>query len=156
VEYSCSCGRGKPLPLVIPEGHQALSRFHQGFDMRSKIFRLIVLALGIFALFVPAFAHHGEANYDTSVVVDVKGKITDFQFINPHVLVYIDAKNQDGTMEKWTCEATSPNMLYRRGWTKTTLKPGDEITATGHRAKNGNALLRLMKIAANGKEYDNL
>ena|ERR1700674_470808 len=124
--------------------------------MRSKIFRLVVLAVSLLALFSLVFAHHGEANYDTSVVVDVKGKITDFQFINPHVLIYIEAKNQDGTVEKWTCEATSPNMLYRRGWTKTTLKPGDEITATGHRAKNGTALLRLMKIAANGKEYDNL
>jgi len=124
--------------------------------MRSKIFRLGVLAVSILALIPPVFAHHGEANYDTSVVVDVKGKITDFQFINPHVLIYIDAKNQDGTVEKWTCEATSPNLLYRRGWTKTTLKPGDEITATGHRARNGNALLRLMKIVANGKEYGGL
>jgi hypothetical protein len=124
--------------------------------MRSKIFRLVVLAVSIPALFSSVFAHHGEANYDTSVVVDVKGKITDFQFINPHVLIYIEAKNQDGTMEKWTCEATSPNLLYRRGWTKTTLKPGDEITASGHRARNGNALLRLMKIVANGKEYRDL
>ena len=124
--------------------------------MRSKIFRLVVLAVSMLALFPPAFAHHGEANYDTSVVVDVRGKISDFQFINPHVLIYLEAKNQDGTVEKWTCEATSPNLLYRRGWTKTTLKPGDEISASGHRARNGNALLRLMKIVANGKEYGNL
>ena len=124
--------------------------------MRSKIFRLVVLAVSMLALFSPVCAHHGEANYDTSVVVEVKGKISDFQFINPHVLIYIEAKNQDGTVEKWTCEATSPNLLYRRGWTKTTLKPGDEITASGHRARNGNALLRLMKIVADGKEYGNL
>lgn len=124
--------------------------------MRSTIFGLGVLAISVLTLFSPVFAHHGEANYDTSVVVDVKGKITDFQFINPHVLIYIDAKNQDGAVEKWTCEATSPNLLYRRGWTKTTLKPGDEISASGHRARNGNSLLRLMKIVANGKEYGNL
>jgi hypothetical protein len=72
------------------------------------------------------------------------------------VLIHIEAKDASGSMETWTCEATSPNFLLRRGWTKATLKPGDEITASGHRAKNGAPLLRLMKIVANGKEYDNL
>jgi len=59
-------------------------------------------------------------------------------------------------LEKWTCEATSPNLLVRRGWSKSTLSPGGEITAFGHRSKNGAPLLRLMKIVANGKEYGNL
>jgi hypothetical protein len=115
-----------------------------------------ILVSAILVVSISAFAHHGEANYDTSAVVDVKGTVADFQFINPHVLIHIDAKDSSGNMENWTCEATSPNFLLRRGWSKTTLKAGDEITASGHRAKNGAPLLRLMKIAANGKEYDNL
>ena len=124
--------------------------------MRMKIFMLPILALGVLLVSISTLAHHGESNYDTSEVVDVKGTVADFQFINPHVLVYIETKDPSGTVEKWTCEATSPNFLLRRGWTKTTLKPGDEITASGHRAKNGAPLLRLMKIVANGKEYGNL
>jgi len=124
--------------------------------MKPKIFRRAVLALIVLAISAPIFAHHGEANYDTTVVVEVKGKIADFQFINPHVLIYIEAKNPDGSVEKWTCEGTSPNLLYRLGWTKTTLKPGEEITATGHKTKNGAPLLRLMKIVVNGKEYGGL
>jgi hypothetical protein len=124
--------------------------------MRIKLFMLPILVLGVLLVSVSTFAHHGESNYDTSLVVEVKGTISDFQFINPHVLIYIEAKDPSGNMEKWTCEATSPNFLLRRGWTKSTLKPGDEITASGHRAKNGAPLLRLMKIVANGKEYDNL
>ena len=124
--------------------------------MKTKIFMLPILVLSVFLVSVSAFAHHGEANYDTSEVVDVRGTVYDFQFINPHVLVYIEAKDPSGNVEKWTCEATSPNFLLRRGWTKATLKPGDEIIATGHRAKNGAPLLRLMKIVANGKEYGNL
>jgi hypothetical protein len=124
--------------------------------MRLKIFMLPILLLGVILVSISAFAHHGEANYDTSAVVDVKGTVYNFQFINPHVLVYIEAKDSSGNVERWTSEATSPNFLLRRGWTKTTLKPGDEITASGHRAKNGAPLLRLMKIVANGKEYDNL
>jgi len=126
--------------------------------MKSKLLAsFCVMAAGLFLVSGPVLAHHGFAGrYDEEHPFTVQGTVLEFQFINPHVLIYIEAKNQDGTVEKWTCEATSPNMLYRRGWTKTTLKPGDEITATGHRAKNGTALLRLMKIAANGKEYDNL
>jgi hypothetical protein len=124
--------------------------------MRTKIFMMPILAWGVLLVSIAAFAHHGEANYDTSEVVDVKGTVYNFQFINPHVLVYIEAKDASGNLEKWTCEATSPNFLLRRGWTKSTLKPGDEITASGHRAKNGAPLLRLMKIVANGKEYGNL
>jgi hypothetical protein len=124
--------------------------------MRMKIFKFSGLALGVLIISIAALAHHGEANYDTSEVVDVKGTVSDFQFINPHVLIHIDAKDSSGNVENWTCEATSPNFLLRRGWTKTTLKPGDEITASGHRAKNGAPLLRLMKIVANGKEYGNL
>jgi hypothetical protein len=124
--------------------------------MNIKIFVLPILVLGVLLASHSAFAHHGETNYDTSAVVDVKGTVSDFQFINPHVLIHIDAKDSSGKVEDWTCEATSPNFLLRRGWTKSTLKPGDEITASGHRAKNGAPLLRLMKIVANGKEYGNL
>jgi len=117
---------------------------------------LPILAFGFLLVSLSTSAHHGEANYDTSVVVDVKGTVSDFQFINPHVLIHIEAKDPGGNAETWTCEATSPNFLLRRGWTKSTLKPGDEITASGHRAKNGAPVLRLMKIVANGQEYDNL
>jgi hypothetical protein len=124
--------------------------------MRTRIFIAPILMLGVFLASASTFAHHGEANYDTSEVVDVKGIVADFRFINPHVLINIDAKDASGIVENWTCEATSPNFLLRRGWNKTTLKPGDEITASGHRAKNGAPLLRLMKIVANGKEYGNL
>jgi hypothetical protein len=124
--------------------------------MKIKIFVLPILVLGVLLASISTSAHHGEANYDTSEVVDVKGTVSDFQFINPHVLIRIDAKDSSGNVENWTCEATSPNFLLRRGWTKSTLKPGDEITASGHRAKNGAPLLRLMKIVVNGKEYGNL
>jgi Family of unknown function (DUF6152) len=124
--------------------------------VRNKRFVPAIVAIAILFVSISAFAHHGEANYDTSEVVDVNGTVADFQFINPHVLIYIAAKDSSGNMEKWTCEATSPNFLLRRGWTKTTLKAGDEIIASGHRAKNGAPLLRLVKIVANRKEYDNL
>ncbi|HEV7968184.1 MAG TPA: DUF6152 family protein [Candidatus Acidoferrales bacterium] len=112
------------------------------------------------ALFVsaPILAHHGETNYDTDKLVTVKATVTNFEFINPHVQIYLEAKNDKGESEKWTCEARSPAMLVRNGgWDKNTLKPGDVITATGFRAKNGTNILRLKKIVlADGTELPDL
>ncbi len=121
----------------------------------------LVGVLGAAVLFLmfsgSTWAHHGEANYDTTKTVSIKGTVADFEFINPHVQVSIDVKGSDGNVEHWICEATSPNMLVREGWDKNTLKQGDVITASGHRAKNGSATLRLTKIVtADGKELDHL
>ena len=118
------------------------------------------IAFALAALFTapPLLAHHGEVNYDTEKEVSVKGTVTNFQFINPHVLISMDVKNDKGEIEKWTNEARSPSMLVRVGdWNKNTLKPGDVITATGFRAKNGANVLRLKKIVtADGREFPDL
>ena len=118
----------------------------------------LTLILGVLLVSGPLLAHHGETNYDTEKVVSVKGTVTDFQFINPHVQIFIDVKNGNGEIEKWSCEARSPIMLVRvGGWDKNTLKPGDVITASGFRAKNGSNILRLKKIVlANGREMPDL
>ena len=125
--------------------------------MKSLALSLIVTFA---ALFVsgPLLAHHGETNYDTEKLVSVKGTVTDFQFINPHVQIFMDVKNGNGEIEKWSCEARSPIMLVRvGGWDKNTLKPGDVITASGFRAKNGSNILRLKRIVlANGREMPDL
>jgi hypothetical protein len=123
--------------------------------------RLVHCLTVIFAVLFasgPLLAHHGETNYDTERVVSVKGTVTDFQFINPHVQIFMDVKNDNGEIEKWSCEARSPIMLVRvGGWDKNTLKPGDIITASGFRAKNGSTILRLKKIVlANGREMSDL
>src|SRR5216684_2331440 len=121
---------------------------------------VLCLAIIFAALFVsaPVLAHHGETNYDTDKLVSVKATVTNFQFINPHVQIFLDVKNEKGEIEKWICEARSPTMLVRIGaWDKSTLKPGDVITASGHRARNGSYVLRLQKIVlADGREMPNL
>jgi hypothetical protein len=120
----------------------------------------LFLAMIIAALVAsrPVLAHHGETNYDTDKLVSVKATVTSFQFINPHVQIFLDATNDKGEVEKWTCEARSPAMLVRNGdWDKNTLKPGDVITAIGFQSKNGAKILRLKKIVlANGKELPDL
>src|ERR1700731_5451481 len=100
--------------------------------MRGKI---IVLMFGVVALLAVSgatFAHHGTAAYDTKNTVTVKATMTDFRFINPHVQLYFDVKNEKGDTEHWQAELTAPNKLSRAGWDKHTLKPGDSIPASAY------------------------
>jgi Family of unknown function (DUF6152) len=114
---------------------------------------LLNAAVAILAVSVPVLAHHGRAGYDTAKLATVKGTVTSVEFMNPHVLVQLEVKASNGTMEKWQVEGTSPNMLVREGWAKNTVKPGDEITATGHPAKDGAKAMRIEKLVLpNGQE----
>lgn len=114
--------------------------------MKNVLLSLTV-SLAILSVSAPLWAHHGEANYDTEKAVSIKGTVATFQFINPHTLISLDVRNDKGEIENWTCEARSPAMLARvGGWDKNTLKPGDVITASGYRPKNGSNMLRLQKI----------
>jgi len=124
----------------------------------KKFLASLLIIFGVLAASGPLLAHHGEANYDTSKIVTVKGSVTDFQFINPHVQIFLDVKNEKGEIEKWAAEARSPSMLGRLGgWDKNTIKIGDVITASGHRTKNGTNFLRLTTIVLpDGREMPNL
>jgi hypothetical protein len=100
-------------------------------------------------------AHHGLAAYDTSKTTTLKGKIEEFDFVNPHCQLYVDAPDDNGKMAKWVGELTNPGALHRRGWTKEMFKPGDEITIIGNRAKNGAAVIRVLKVVmTDGRELD--
>lgn len=76
----------------------------------------------------------------------VKGAVTEFVFLNPHVQVYFDVKNDKGEIEKWQGELTAPNKLARAGWTKKTLQPGDMIEVTGFRVASGGNTLWIRKL----------
>jgi len=103
----------------------------------------------------PVFAHHGTAAYETAKLTTVKGTVTEFQFINPHVEITVEVKDDKGKIEKWLGEANSPNVLSRHGWSKEMIKLGDQITVIGYRAKNGSYTLRLQKVVlSNGQELD--
>lgn len=106
-------------------------------------------------LAAPCFPHHGASPYDSSKLTTVKGTVSDFQFINPHVEVWVYAPDDKGKTETWMGEANSPNVLSRHGWDRNIIKKGDQITVIGNRARNGSKALRLQKvILANGQELD--
>lgn len=117
--------------------------------------RMASVAAGIMLLggFRPAFAHHGRATYDETKLATIMGTVSSFQFSNPHAQLVLEVKDDKGNVEQWVGEGTSPNMLVREGWSKRTVKPGDQITATGHPARNGAYSMRIEKVVLpNGRE----
>lgn len=114
--------------------------------MRGRLLVLMATAIALITVSGPLFAHHGTAAFDVSKMVTMKATITDFQFTNPHVQVFWDSKNEKGEVEKWQGELTAPNKLTRAGWTKHTLKPGDEVTISGNAESNGSHVMWIRKI----------
>src|SRR5204863_1676163 len=85
----------------------------------------------------PLRAHHAlGAEFDSKQPVKFKGVVTKMEWTNPHVWIHLDVKQPDGTIEKWSVEAGTPNVLFRRGFTKQALLPGTEIVVDGYRSKD--------------------
>ena len=107
---------------------------------------LLSLAALFFLVSIPAVAHHGPAEYDTNTQTSLKGTITDFQFMNPHSVIFFDVTDSAGATQKWSAEALSATSMVRQGWSKTMMKAGDQVTITGNISKNGSHAMRLNKI----------
>src|ERR1700742_3834627 len=86
---------------------------------------------------LPLFAHHSfAAEYDASKKVTLKGTVIKIDWMNPHIWLYLDAKDDRGNVVRWQCEGGPPNSLSRNGWTRDALKAGDQVTIEGARAKD--------------------
>jgi len=121
--------------------------------MKTSTLTLFALAVALLVASTPMFAHHGSSAYDKKLTT-VKGTVTDFQFMNPHSEIFLEVKNAEGKVEKWSAEAASMVTMSRLGWSKNLFKAGDQITIVGNRARNGSPTMRLSKVVlANGKEY---
>jgi glyoxylase-like metal-dependent hydrolase (beta-lactamase superfamily II) len=82
-------------------------------------------------------AHHSfAAEFDASKRVTLKGVVTSVDWRNPHIYVYLNVKDENGKVTEWACEGGPPNVLLREGWSRTTVKEGDEITIDGAVAKD--------------------
>lgn len=117
--------------------------------VRPALTALCLVALGLSAS-ASLRAHHGPGAYDRSQTLAVTGAVTRFDFVNPHVLISVAVENDDGDIEVWAGELTSPNRLARMGgevsWHKDLLQPGDIVTLTGNPARNGAPALLLSRV----------
>jgi hypothetical protein len=121
--------------------------------MTSKLQMVLVLAASMLTAQGTIFAHHGNVAYDEKAPLTIKGAVTDFLWVNPHVQVFVDVKNDQGETVHWGCETMSPSKLFRSGWTRDSLKAGDQVTITVYPAKSHAPVGLIRKVVlANGKE----
>ena len=115
-------------------------------------FKFAVLSAGVGLLLaaLPVLAHHSfAAEFDVSKPITLKGKFIRMDWVNPHSHILLDITDADGKVVTWSFEALPPNVLFRQGWRKDSLKPGEEIEVEGFQAKDGsaNAWSRSVKTA---------
>jgi Family of unknown function (DUF6152) len=107
--------------------------------MRTKL-AVTIAGVGVLLSMAvaPAWAHHAfAAEFDAKKEIKFNATVTSMEWTNPHVWIHVDVKQPDGKIEKWAIEAGTPNVLYRRGFTKQSLLPGTQIVVDGYRAKDG-------------------
>ena len=115
--------------------------------MRSALLAAFFSAVFLLLLSGPAVAHHGGAAYDAAHPLTVTGTVKEFLFIQPHPLITLEVKDDQGVVTEWSVEMTAPNHLIHYGWNGKKLKPGDQITVVGLPSKNGLKILNLRKIS---------
>jgi hypothetical protein len=108
--------------------------------------RMSAVIAGVLILVPPARAHHAfAAEFDAKKPVHLEGVVSKVELINPHAWIHVDVKGPDGKVTTWMVEAGSPNVLLRRGFTKTTIPQGTAVVVDGYQSKDGS-------MRANGRD----
>ena len=120
----------------------------------NATFGVFVAGLGLLLSATPVLAHHSfAAEYDANKPVTLKGVVTKIEWTNPHARFYVDVKDDKGVVINWNLELASPNVLVRNGWSRKTLKLGDEITVQGSLAKDGSKMANARAVVlADGRK----
>ncbi|MBZ5576312.1 MAG: hypothetical protein LAP40_07135 [Acidobacteriia bacterium] len=109
--------------------------------MRPKFPTLVTAVFGLLVAAAPCLAHHSfAAEYDSKKPITVKGVVTKVAWVNPHAYVWVDVKDESSKVTTWAFETLSPNALAQQGWTRNSLKAGDQVTVDGYLAKDGKPL----------------
>jgi len=107
-------------------------------SMTRSIPSILKIPLGLLLAVLPTRAHHSfAAEYDQNKQIKVTGIVSKVEWTNPHSHMYVDVKDDKGAVTNWNFEFGSPNNLFRGGWTRNTVKAGDQVTIEGYMAKDG-------------------
>jgi uncharacterized cupredoxin-like copper-binding protein len=97
----------------------------------------ILFALAPLLVVPAALAHHSGAMFDSERTQTIKGKVTEFNWVNPHSSFKVEVTGEDGKTEVWAIEMNTPQNLVRNGWKRTTIKPGDEVEVVVRPLRDG-------------------
>jgi hypothetical protein len=114
--------------------------------MKMKALLIIAIFGGLVVTGSPVFAHHGDAAYVNTPTVLKNAVVTEYDWMNPHSLIKVDYKDENGKVQHWTMEIGSTPSMMLHGWSRTTMKPGDVVTVYIYQAKTGLTVGRLNKL----------
>ncbi len=105
--------------------------------MERKSLGVLASCVAVLVAAMPAHAHHSfAAVFDANKPVTVRGVITSVRLENPHSWFFLDVKDANGKVEKWSFEGSTPTSLIRSGLKPGTIKAGDEVTVKGYHARD--------------------
>ena len=121
--------------------------------MRSGVLACLAVVLLLVVAAAPLVGHHSRAaQFDRNEEVTLTGPVTDVEWLNPHVYVFIDVQDEaTGEVAKWGFEGGTPNILLRQGWRRDTIKIGDIVTISGSPAKDGSRIATAGTVTHNGR-----
>ena len=114
--------------------------------MKGKFLMVVAVGMGVSILSIPLLAHHGNAAYDTGKNITLKGTVTQWYWANPHCVLRLDVTDDRGQAVQWAAETENPSSMIHYGWTKQSMKPGDQVTVTVLPVKNGNPVGRILEV----------
>ena len=119
--------------------------------MKKQCHDVLVAAVAL-VLSVPLLAHHGAASFDTGKELTLKGTVTDWTWSNPHCFLKFDVKDETGAVRTWLVETQNPTDMSRRGFARTSFKPGDAVTVIVEPVKGGAPVGKIKSVVlANGQ-----
>ena len=121
--------------------------------MSRRFAAIVFVVIGCLSVSIPSLAHHGSnVVYDLTQTITVSGTVTRFQFVNPHALIFLEVTDENGETVEWLAGLPSASGLQgNEGWTRDTIKPGDELTITGSPARGGAPSLWTGQIERDGE-----
>jgi hypothetical protein len=122
--------------------------------MKIRLWFILASIVGLMLAAIPMLAHHSfAAQYDRSKPNTITGPVTKVDWINPHARFFMDVKDDKGKISNWEVELGPPAMLMRRGWTRNSLKIGENVTVNGFLAKDGSNLTNAQTVTlSDGKK----
>jgi hypothetical protein len=122
--------------------------------MMRNLLTMSAVAICLLSAGLPAIAHHSiSAEFDPSKPIEFTGTVKVIEWTNPHIYTQVEVKEPDGSLKVYRVEGNPPNSLFRQGWRKDTLKPGDVVSVKGVRAKNQTSMnIGTATITKDGKK----
>jgi hypothetical protein len=114
--------------------------------LKTKFSAALVLVIAVLMVSLPLLAHHGNAAYDDTRTVTLKGTVTQWLWANPHCVLHVDVADEGGQVVSWIVETENPTSMFNIGWSRDSMKPGDKVTVTALAVKNGQPIGRIVDV----------